>query len=369
MRRPLLRTAVATLPLLAASLLMPAAQAATVNPVVWNKGSGGERYVALGDSFAAGPSIKPERACMGSEKNYARLLATHLDVKAFSDASCSAATTKNFTQKQTLLFDTNPAQFDALKSDTTLVTLGTIGGNDIGLVQLASSCITANCVPAAGADPLAAKFAEVRTSLTNSLAEVKRRSPKATVLMVGYGTYLLPGGCVPVKDGVTGPEADYMQGQIDRLSDIIGEVAKAGGAIFVDQRKIPHAIKHTSCAAPNKQWVRGTETYSDGALLHPSACGMDATFQHINRVLAEARGKAVPAFKDTCVAAGPAGPEEPEPEPTDEPTTSPSPTPSPSPTTTPSPEPTTPGTGGSWLQSLTQKVRDFWCRVSITNRC
>ena len=320
MRRTLLRTAAAALPLLASSFLVPVAQAATpVDPVVWDKGPGGTRYVAMGDSFASGPGIAPQReGCMRSANNYASLLATELWANAFTDASCGGATTANFTAPQTIGGYTNAPQLDALSADTTLVTFGTMGGNDIGLVQLASGCLFNDCVPAAGTDPLADKFAKVRADLATNLAAVKSRAPKATVVVVGYGTYLPPGGCPTVLGGVSPAEADYVQSQIDRLSDTLASVAKDAGAVFADMRQIPGAKEHTACAEPRKQWIRAVEPYGDGAILHPSACGMDATYQQLVRTLREARGEKVPAFDASCVSAGPAA--EPTPEPTPEPT-------------------------------------------------
>lgn len=319
MRRTLLRTAAAALPLLAASFLVPVAQAATpVDPVVWDKGPGGERYVAMGDSFASGPGIAPQRVgCMRSENNYASKLAAELDVKAFTDASCGGATTANFAAPQAIAGFTNAPQLDAIGEDTTLVTFGTMGGNDIGLVQLASGCLFSDCVPPAGTDPLAEKFAQVRTDLATSLAAVKARAAHdVTVVVVGYGTYLPAMGCPTVIGGVTAAEASYVQSQIDRLSDTLERVAKEGGAVFADMRTIPGALEHTACAEPRKQWIRAIETYDDGAVLHPSACGMDATYQQLVRTLRQHRGQSVPAFDAGCVSAGPAVEPEPEPKPT-----------------------------------------------------
>ena len=54
-------------------------------------------YVAMGDSFSAGPFIGTMRTdptgCAGSKDNYPAFLADWLDVASYTDVTCSAATT------------------------------------------------------------------------------------------------------------------------------------------------------------------------------------------------------------------------------------------------------------------------------------
>ncbi|WP_162799245.1 SGNH/GDSL hydrolase family protein [Nocardioides sp. 616] len=332
MRRTIPLLLSALVPVLAALAWMPPSQAAAGGfSVVWDKGPGGERYVALGDSFASGPGIAPQRAegCTRSERNFSTLFAQALDVKAFTDASCGGATTKELFAAQGTGSTANPRQLDALDADTTLVTFGTIGGNDIGLVQLAASCFSTNCVPTSG-DPYAAKFAALKTQLTKGVTEARTASPNAQILVIGYGTYLPPAGCVDVFGGaLTLEEFGYVQSQIDRMSDTLEAVAVEQGVDFVDMRDIPGSVDHTVCAAPERQWIRALTTYNDGATLHPSACGMSAMAQHLTRTLEDLRGFPQTPFDDSCVSAG--GPAS-TPSPTATPTVSPTATPTATPT-------------------------------------
>ena len=103
--------------------------------------------------------------------------------RAFTDASCGGAKSADLFAPQS--GTSNAAQLDALQADTTLVTFGTLGGNDIGLVQLAASCFTTNCVPASG-DPYAAKVTTLKADLTRGVAQAKTNSPDATILVIGY---------------------------------------------------------------------------------------------------------------------------------------------------------------------------------------
>lgn len=293
-----LLTALATVPLATAVLVVPAhADEPPAHVPVWDKGPGGERYVAFGDSFVSGPGITPQRAvgCSRSERNFATLVAQGLDVTSYIDASCGGATTRHFTESQ----GSNAPQLDALSADTTLVTFGTMGGNDVGLVQLGLACAAAaetSCVPEAGTDPLAARFEAAREGLVSGLAATKERAPKAEVFVVGYGTYVPPGGCPGTFFGLVDPaEFDYLQGQIDRLSDLLQQVARDAGVAFVDQRRIPGAIDHTVCAWPDQQWIRGMNDFGDGYLLHPSSAGMRATADYLLTRIAEERVTPPPA--------------------------------------------------------------------------
>lgn len=297
--RRVLTTLTAALTLLAAPLITSGtAHAAGPFPPAWDNGAGGERMVALGDSFAAGPLVLPHRPdfpgstlCMRSAKNYASVLAETLKVDAFTDASCSGAVSADFTAPQKTAVLSNPTQFDALGPDTTLVTFGTIGGNDIGLVQLAMDCLLSSCVPAAGTDPLADEFAALRASLTSKIDEAARRAPNAEMVLVGYGTYLPKGGCPSQILGLSGLEANYLQSQIDRLSDTLAGVAAAKGLTFADMRKVPGILDHTACAAPSQQWIRAVNTFGDGAPLHPSTLGMKAWGDHLTGIVLKVLGE------------------------------------------------------------------------------
>ena len=95
-------------------------------------------YVALGDSYSAGPLIPVVRedapGCFRSTNNYPAYLAGLLDVDSYADATCSGASTRDVTHRQpSMLGGTRPRpQADALSERTDLVTVG-LGGNDFGL--------------------------------------------------------------------------------------------------------------------------------------------------------------------------------------------------------------------------------------------
>lgn len=269
-----------------------------------------EHYVAFGDSFVSGPGIQPQRMgpCHQSENNFPSLIAAELDAtESFTDMSCGGATTEHLTAAQVLVGGANPPQLDALTDDTSLITFGTLGGNDMGLVGMATSCVFGECGPDTPGDVAAlAGIEEARAHMVSGLRAAKKTSPDAEIYVIGYSTYLLDGGCAAAAVlGITADEADYLQGRIDSLSDMLADIAEQERVEFVDMRQIPGVDEHTACAEPEKQWIRALNTYGDGSVFHPSSCGMDASAQHLLNAIRAHRGEAQHPFDDSCVSAGP----------------------------------------------------------------
>ena len=79
--------------------------------------------------------------CGRSTNNYPSDVTRARSPASFTDASCSSATTVDMTQSQSLEggLQTAPPQFNALKANDALVTVG-IGGNDAGLIAVAEEC-------------------------------------------------------------------------------------------------------------------------------------------------------------------------------------------------------------------------------------
>ncbi|WP_410657624.1 SGNH/GDSL hydrolase family protein [Amycolatopsis sp. lyj-112] len=253
-------------------------------------------YVAMGDSFSAGSVVLPQSdllTCARSAINYAGLLAKQIKVDVLRDVTCGAATTNHFVNPQPgIISGTNPPQYDALSADTTLVTVG-IGGNDIGLVGLATSCV--NLLPvgtsckatntAGGVDKYATRIDAFAPTYGTVIAKIRERAPQAKILMVGYPTGIKPGGCWPLVP-VLPQDADYIQGNIDRLNARMSEQAARHGATYVDIR-IP-SIGHDACRPIGVKWIEGlipSVVNNSFAPLHPNAAGLAAVVPSIRKVL------------------------------------------------------------------------------------
>jgi lysophospholipase L1-like esterase len=245
-------------------------------------------YVALGDSFAAGPFIPLPQGrpsgCVRSTGNYPTLLAEALDAAEFTDVSCSGAVIANLTTAQRVVLGSNPPQFEALRPDTDLVTVS-IGGNDIGFLDMVLTCgrlsfsdpLGAPCrqqATAGGTDHYAERVLVTAPKLAAALRGIRERSPDATVMLVSYLRMLPPtGGCWPLVPIARG-DVPYLDGIHQQLNAMLAEQAQANGALFVDSYAI--SLGHDMCQLPGMKWVEGVIPTQPASPVHPNARGMQA---------------------------------------------------------------------------------------------
>lgn len=239
-------------------------------------------YVALGDSAAAGPLIPPpdlsSPGCLRSLLDYPHIVAKRLGLP-LKDVTCSGATTADMTSPQQTSSGPVPPQLDALSARTRTVTV-TIGGNDVGLVGAATSCITLlpgltpDCVDrytAGGHDQLAERIAAFEPTWGALFDAIHAHAPNADVYVAGYGTYLPRNGCWPIAP-LTPRDANYIQGSIDKTNAALARQAAAHNAHYVDVRTA--SIGHDVCKLPGVKWFESLVPTSVAAPLHPNADGM-----------------------------------------------------------------------------------------------
>lgn len=246
-------------------------------------------YVALGDSFTAGPGVLNPRldypGCLRSDHNYPALLAPGLrrNQPAFRDASCSGAQTKDMTAGQDVDPDPdNPPQFQRLDANTEVVTLG-IGGNDIGFTEIARTCGEGGLRDPAGTpcqdhyvvggvDTIQQRIDQAAPKVDTVLDGIRRRSPGATVFVVGY-IALLPesGHCYPVIP-IAPRDVPYLRRVEKNLNAMLAGQAAANGAHYVDT--YTPSIGHDACKPVGVKWVEAVAPTEPGAPLHPNARGM-----------------------------------------------------------------------------------------------
>lgn len=135
------------------------------------------RYVALGDSFAAGMGGGDEvGACRLSPNSYPADFTRTSGVDLVVNAACAGATTADLLKHQ----------LDALDDRTELVTLS-IGGNDLGVAAIASDCAAGRAVPCR--NELSAALS-LLTLLPDRLAAaytaVAQAAPNARIVVTGY---------------------------------------------------------------------------------------------------------------------------------------------------------------------------------------
>ncbi|MHA6618354.1 SGNH/GDSL hydrolase family protein [Pseudonocardia sp. DLS-67] len=285
-------------------LIAVAAPMATAGPAAADPDQGPvQRYVALGDSYAAGPLVPiptgEPAGCLRSDHNYPSVVARELGVADFQDASCSGATTENIDGPQSVPLGENPPQLDALTPDTQLVTI-TIGGNDVGFGDIVQECATRSPLQptgsackdhytAGGTDQLAQRIDDAAPKVADTLAAIDGRSPDARVLLVGYPA-ILPDegpGCFPVVPFSPGDVA-YLRDVEKDLNAMLAKQAAAAGQDFVDT--YTPSIGHDSCQPPGTKWVEGLVPTAPAAPVHPNALGMS----EIGQVVAGAAGGSSP---------------------------------------------------------------------------
>ena len=269
------RLALALVAVVVASVVGPATAAPVAPP---------QGYVALGDSYTAGPGIPfPDPhppGCHRSDHNYPHLVAQPAGAARFRDVSCSGAGTAHMTAPQAVRGGSNPPQLDALDAATTLVTLG-IGGNDIGFGEIVSSCFTAlpvgtpcqSIYTSGGRDEISRRIAETAPRVGGVLTAIQERSPEARVLVVGYPAILPDSGlgCWPVLPVAPG-DVPYLREKTKELNAMLAREAAAHADTFVDV--YGPSIGHDACALPGHRWVEPAVPASPAAPVHPNAAGM-----------------------------------------------------------------------------------------------
>ena len=245
-------------------------------------------YVAIGDSFTAGPGLADLRDggafCLRSDHNWPSLLAHELHPTTFVDVSCAGATTHDVLQNGTGPAEARP-QIEAVTPGTDLVTVG-IGGNDGNLF---ASLISA-CTGGQGAcDPFSRDSAPVILQQTVSdiaavLADIRAKAPKATVLLVGYLRIMPDSGSCPTI-GISAGDAAAVASAEEALDRALADAAHQTGVPYVSMRKASRG--HDACAGA-QAWTNAAQVKDDdGVAFHPRLAGMQAVARAVANQLAE----------------------------------------------------------------------------------
>ena len=254
-----------------------AAYSATPGPVV-----------ALGDSYTAGALLPLDTAakpagCLRSTKAYPALVAHALGARLV-DAACVSAGVKNMTAAQQTYLGTNPPQLSALAPDDRLVLL-TLGGDDLGFLNVLRECVAQSFTQpwgspceahytSGGTDQIAASVAAEGPKISQVLAQIADRAPRARIVVVGYpDMFPQSGGCWPAVP-ITGGDVAYLRGIEVKANALLAAAARAAGATFVNT--YTPTIGRDFCQPES---VRDVEGVLPGALalpFHPNTRGQAA---------------------------------------------------------------------------------------------
>ncbi|CAN5699461.1 MAG: SGNH/GDSL hydrolase family protein [Ilumatobacteraceae bacterium] len=243
----------------------------------------GDQYVALGDSFTAGPLIPAQVAplgCLKSNRNYPNVVNPTLAGASFRDVSCSGAATKDMFAPQPVTGGSNAAQLSALSASTTVVTIG-IGGNDIGFTEIIQNCATLNpfstpCrdrYTAGGVDEISRRINETAPKVAAVLTDIEVRAPGARVFVVGY-PQVLPDrglGCWPTLPLAYG-DVPYLRAKAKELNSMLQTQAATAGVGYVDTYTPSNG--RSACASATTRWVEPLVPATLAAPVHPNERGM-----------------------------------------------------------------------------------------------
>jgi lysophospholipase L1-like esterase len=240
-------------------------------------------YVAVGDSYTAGPGVLNQQldqiGCFRSDHNYPHLVAQARG-SALRDPSCSGAVTSDLTAPQAILGGANPPQFNAL--DVRVATISVqIGGNDIGFTEILYRCaailplgmLCPTAYTAGGVDGISRRIADTAPKVAAALDEARRRSPQARIFVVGYPAILpeVGPGCWPLLP-IAPDDVAYLRDKEKELNTMLAARAAAAGATYVDV--YTPSIGHDACQLPGVRWVEPLVPLSPAAPVHPNALGM-----------------------------------------------------------------------------------------------
>jgi lysophospholipase L1-like esterase len=252
-------------------------------------------YVALGDSYTAGPGIPDQTGtpsgCGRSTNNYPALVAQAVGTSGtqYDDVSCSGATIANLTAAQDVDGGVNPVQLSALSANDTIVTLG-IGGNDVDFAGVLTRCVEMDIAPSligswasdstpcqahysnSGTNQIDQKIQDASERLTAALKQISQRAPHARIYVVGYPD-LLPsnGGDCAHTLGITSGDLTFLNQEELRLNAMLDRQARTAGAVYVDTYDPSQG--HDACSHADTRWTEPLLPSSAAAPLHPNARG------------------------------------------------------------------------------------------------
>lgn len=216
-------------------------------------------YVALGDSYASGTgtaSYDLDERCERSSSAYPARLAAERPDLSLSFVACGGATTDDVLDEQVA----------ALDARTSFVTVS-VGGNDLGFGALIEECVVRDC----NAELRAARSSAAATlapKLDRVYDEIRRRAPRAEVVVVGYPRLFSGAFCLGTT-GVLASERTNANLFADEIDRVIGGRAAVAGFTYV--RAIPTFTGHGVCS--DDAWTNGLNLRRPAESFHPTRSG------------------------------------------------------------------------------------------------
>jgi lysophospholipase L1-like esterase len=237
------------------TIASPASAASSVN------------YVALGDSYSsgvgAGSYIASSGSCDRSTNAYSALWAGAHAPASYVSVACSGATITTVIN----------SQLSALSASTTLVSM-TIGGNDVGFVNIMTVCALQGTSACVAAVQSAENFAQTTLPglLDNAYNGIASHAPNAHVVILDYPVfYQLGTFCL----GLSATSHAKIDEGINQLAGVISAAAARHGFTFADVRTI--FVGHQLCSGGTK-WLHALNFLDLTESYHPTASGQSGGY-------------------------------------------------------------------------------------------
>ena len=259
----------------------------------------GASYVAMGDSYTAGPGILPSSTtappgCGQSQANYPHLAASVLGL-SLTDVSCGGAKTENYENEQVLRFPpNNPPQFNALSAATNVVSVG-MGGNDGNLFgTLVQGCTALDFGKPNQGAPCKEHFEgfvkatreEFQPIQEAALAMIHVRAPNAKVFVVGYPDITPANGYCPSAMPWTTGDMKWFRNEVQIPgNETLKQEAANTGAVFVNT--FSNSIGHDVCERPGVRWIEPLFGSLTGVAVHPNAMGEEQDALQVEKVMVQ----------------------------------------------------------------------------------
>ncbi|HEY8281595.1 MAG TPA: SGNH/GDSL hydrolase family protein [Leifsonia sp.] len=229
------------------------------------------RYVALGDSFAAGMGAGGEQgSCRTSDASYPDRFAELSGVDLIVNAACSGATTSDLLNRQLI----------ALDDRTDLVTVS-VGGNDLGVADVAGACAAGKAVACRNELSSALSLLNVLPQrLDDVFTAIAHEAPNARIVVTGYAS---------LYDTSDPSAADFgMATAIDAatvgLNEVIKEEVDKERAAGIPMTFLPVDFAGHGIGSA-KPWINT----SGPSAFHPTAAGYREYARALVRLLGTAR--------------------------------------------------------------------------------
>lgn len=289
MRRVVAIVAAVTVVVVTAAVIMFAIAKDGLNETDTDAAATKQRYIALGDSVAAGIGLatySDASACDRTEQSYPERLASASKYE-LTNLACSGATiAKGISGSQTVNELALPAQIDTLLNDDKapdVITI-TIGANDIGWTRFAA-CYTIDCDAEREKPQIDRSLSQLRLNLADVLKRIGERYGKdgPTVVVTGYYA-LLQAEAKPCDNtkGIDEAELGLVTYVIDGLNSSIRQTVEASGAALFAPIDFSG---HELCTSDS--WIQGRD---DKAPFHPTANGQRRIAEQVRSVIEIARG-------------------------------------------------------------------------------